>query len=307
VPSGGSESGSSAASSGLPASCSPQLPFAFTPSAASTYSLSSLVGPVRRPRADNTSFWWSGPMLCIRARPSAHARRAAQGGHGGGGGSTPLSPALGGREGGPFAAARRPAAWCSPRSSAAFELPPAGALGYSVSPLQSSLEASLLSSSTPRHAGPALPSPPAPLQAAGARPGAAGPGLSGTGLHATGVSALGTAVKCRSNAERGWSSGREPDWSRLGAGSSAASAGSFGSSSAAARAPAGGSVDAERAGSAVAPAEDGEGDPLPFALDADAPPSPAAPPRAGAPAQPGAPLARGAGGGGVHASKILWP
>jgi len=51
VPSGGSESGSSAASSGLPASCSPQLPFAFTPSAASTYSLSSLVGPVRRPRA----------------------------------------------------------------------------------------------------------------------------------------------------------------------------------------------------------------------------------------------------------------
>ncbi|KAK9839293.1 hypothetical protein WJX81_005985 [Elliptochloris bilobata] len=204
VPSGGSESGSSAASSGLPASCSPQLPFAFTPSAASTYSLSSLVGP---------------------------------GGHGGGSAGTPLSPALGAREGGAFAAARRPVAWSSPRSSAAFELAPPGTLGYSVSPLQSSLEASLLSGSTPRHAGPALPSPPAPLQAAG---------------------------------------------------SSAASGGSYSSSSAAPRAPPGGSDQAERAASAAVATEDAESDPLPFALDADAPPSPITPERAGAAAALGA-------------------
>ena len=109
--------------------------------------------------------------LPVDARSSNWCAAAAQGAHGGGSAGTPLSPALGGREGGPFAAARRPVAWSSPRSSAAFELAPAGALGYSVSPLQSSLEASLLSGSTPRHFGPALPSPPAPAQAAGARTG----------------------------------------------------------------------------------------------------------------------------------------
>lgn len=46
---------------------------------------------------------------------------------------------------------RRPALGASPRLSSAFELPALGALGYSLSPVQGSLESSLLSASTPRH------------------------------------------------------------------------------------------------------------------------------------------------------------
>ncbi|CAL8463986.1 g3521 [Coccomyxa elongata] len=110
----GSESSGSAASS-FPASCSPQLPFAFTPSA---LSLSSL-----------------------------HDQPGQSGGWHGGGGMA-ASPAAVGP--GALTVFRRPSIGASPRSSA-FDLPPPGALGYSLSPVQGSLESSLMGASTPRY------------------------------------------------------------------------------------------------------------------------------------------------------------
>ncbi|KAK9823656.1 hypothetical protein WJX72_004459 [[Myrmecia] bisecta] len=121
----GSESDCSASS--FPASCSPQLPFAFTPS---QHSLASL--------ADHQVF------------PASY-------------GATPLtpspSPPISGRDISALAVIRRPS-WSARSGGSSYHLDAATNLvGYSVSPVHDSLESSLLSSSTPRQFYGALPSP----------------------------------------------------------------------------------------------------------------------------------------------------
>lgn len=69
--------------------------------------------------------------------------------HGVGGGSAAASPTA--AAAGALTVFRRPSAGASPHSSA-FDLPAApGALGYSLSPVQGSLESSLMGASTPRY------------------------------------------------------------------------------------------------------------------------------------------------------------
>lgn len=75
-------------------------------------------------------------------------RRQGQSGGWHGGGGMAASPAA--VAPGALTVFRRPSIGASPRSSA-FDLPPPGALGYSLSPVQGSLESSLMGASTPRY------------------------------------------------------------------------------------------------------------------------------------------------------------
>eukprot|EP00887_Chlorella_sp_A99_P005492 scaffold1.g5492.t1 len=152
-----SESSGSATSSLFPTSCSPQLPFAFTPSAQSgaSFGRGPLLESVRLERASprhhrtSSGASASGPS----AQQQAAAARAAPATAGAGSGAgTRASPPVVGREVSASTALMRRPSWAA-RSGASFqgEAPGApGGVGYSVSPMGDATFEALLAGSTPR-------------------------------------------------------------------------------------------------------------------------------------------------------------